>query len=56
MIFIRVDFPAPFSPTMACTSPGMQSSETSSSTVVPKKRLLMCRMDNTDEADSTSGI
>lgn len=33
MIFIRVDLPAPFSPTIARISPGCRSTEMSSSTV-----------------------
>src|SRR3569833_91626 len=37
---ISVDFPAPFSPTSACTDPACSSSETSSSARTPANRLL----------------
>ncbi len=33
--FISVDFPAPFSPSSACTSPGSTSNETSVSAATP---------------------
>src|SRR2546430_4202495 len=46
-LFINVDFPAPFAPTIACTSPLWQVSVTSCSTVVPKNRLVMRCMDST---------
>ena len=44
---MRVDLPAPLAPTMACTSPGRQSSETSRRTVVPKNRLVIASMART---------
>src|ERR1700748_706411 len=37
---INVDFPAPFSPTSACTDPACSSIETSSSARTPANRLL----------------
>ena len=40
-IFISVDLPAPFSPTTAWTSPGMNWRLTSSRATTPGKRLLM---------------
>ena len=39
MILIRVDLPAPFSPSSACTSPGWTSKSTSLSTRTPAKDL-----------------
>src|SRR5262245_57603847 len=39
--FIRVDLPAPFSPTTASTSPGETESDTPSSACTPGKCLLM---------------
>src|SRR5215831_11153233 len=39
MIFPRVDFPAPFAPTSACTEPPAISRLTSSSDLVPEYRL-----------------
>src|SRR5438552_8273343 len=36
---IRVDLPAPFSPTRACTSPGASANDTSSSASTPGNRL-----------------
>src|SRR5918999_1332187 len=41
MILTNVDFPAPFSPTSACTSPRRSSTPTPSSAVTPAKRLVM---------------
>src|SRR5258705_9264992 len=41
MILMRVDFPAPFSPTSAWTSPSRRSKETSSSACRPAYDLLM---------------
>src|SRR4051794_3608974 len=38
---IKVDLPAPFSPTSACTSPAWSSSETPSSAVTPAKCFVM---------------
>src|SRR3990172_1354678 len=40
-IFIRVDFPAPFSPTRQCTSPCFSSKLTSSSAVTPGYFLMI---------------
>src|SRR5688572_5744294 len=40
---IRVDFPAPFSPTRACTSPGRSSKETSSRASTPGNRFVTRR-------------
>src|ERR1700692_1947861 len=39
MTLVRVDFPLPFSPRRACTSPDMTSNETSSSARTPGKLL-----------------
>src|SRR5262249_45392776 len=44
---IRVDFPAPFSPTSACTSPGRRSNDTPLSACTPAKDFVMA-----DEAAS----
>src|SRR4051812_21850290 len=41
MILIRVDFPAPFSPTNACTSPGKSSKETPFNARTAPKDLVM---------------
>src|SRR5437762_7631667 len=41
MILMRVDLPAPFSPTRAWTSPARSSNETSRSAVSPEYDLLM---------------
>src|SRR5438093_9642389 len=49
MILIRVDFPAPFSPTIACTSPGRRSNDTPRSALTPSNDLLM------EDADSREG-
>src|SRR5690349_16588833 len=43
-IFISVDFPAPFSPTSACTSPARKSSVTPSSARTPGKLFPMSRI------------
>ena len=43
-MFINVDFPAPFSPSNAWTSPGSTSNETSLSAATPAKCLLMPRI------------
>ena len=43
-ILTRVDLPAPFSPTIARTSPVAMASETSSSATVASKRLERCSM------------
>src|SRR5215204_5414904 len=40
---IKVDFPAPFSPTRACTSPGCSSKETSSRASTPGNRFVTRR-------------
>src|SRR5262245_29012970 len=42
-IFIRVDFPAPFSPTTASASPAASERETASRACTPGKRLLIWR-------------
>ena len=44
--FDQVDLPAPFSPTIARTSPVAMASETSSSATVASKRLERCSTDN----------
>src|SRR5205085_10451382 len=41
---MRVDLPAPFSPTMACASPRSNLRLTPSSAVTPEKRLVMPSM------------
>ena len=40
--FINVDFPAPFSPQRANTSPGLSLRSTSSNAVTPGKDFVMC--------------
>ena len=40
---ISVDFPAPFSPSSACTRPGKRAIETSRRTVLPKKDFVTPR-------------
>src|ERR1700691_2020348 len=45
MILIRVDLPAPFSPSKACTSPARASKCTPSSDFTPGNDLLMPRSD-----------
>src|SRR6478736_8960302 len=42
MIFIRVDLPAPFSPTRAWISPFAIATETLRNALTPPKRLLTC--------------
>src|SRR5689334_7263814 len=42
-IFIRVDLPAPFSPTIACTSPEATSTFTSSLASTPGNRFVIPR-------------
>src|SRR5215213_3800054 len=49
MTLIRVDFPAPFSPTRACTSPSRSSKETSSRASTPGNRLVTRRASSTGE-------
>src|SRR5215211_459668 len=44
--FINVDFPAPFSPSSACTSPGRTSNETSVSAAIAPKCFVMPSIDN----------
>ena len=44
MILMRVDFPAPLSPSSASTSPGRTPTETRSTAVRPPKRLVMSRV------------
>src|SRR3954469_1701044 len=45
--FIRVDLPAPFSPSSATTSPGCTSRETPFSACTPRKRFWMLRSSRT---------
>src|SRR5262249_52170988 len=44
-IFINVLLPAPFSPTMACSSPRAMSNETSDSATTPGKRFVTQSID-----------
>ena len=44
--FINVDFPAPFSPSRACTSPGRTSNETSLSAAMAPKCFVMPSIDS----------
>ncbi len=44
MIFMRVDLPAPFSPTRPWTCPTCTSKDTPSSATTPGKRLVMSCM------------
>src|SRR5947199_3190898 len=53
-MFISVDFPAPFSPRSACTSPRRRSKSTWSLATMPGKRLVIPRISRTVEA-STAG-
>src|SRR4051794_39408452 len=46
-MFISVDFPAPFSPRSACTSPRRRSKSTWSFATIPGKRLVMPRSSRT---------
>src|SRR6478609_3809027 len=41
IVLIRVDFPAPFSPSKACTSPACAEKETASSDFTPGKLFVM---------------
>src|SRR5947199_3684452 len=41
MILISIDLPAPFSPTIACTSPACSSNETWRSALTPSNDLVM---------------
>src|SRR5215216_747049 len=52
MTLIRVDFPAPFSPTRACTSPGCSSKETSSRASTPGNRFVTRRTSRMGECRS----
>src|SRR5215211_2794860 len=52
MTLIRVDFPAPFSPTRACTSPGCSSKETSSRASTPGNRFVTRRTSRIGECRS----
>src|SRR5215213_963716 len=49
---IKVDFPAPFSPTRACTSPGCSSKETSSRASTPGNRFVTRRTSRMGECRS----
>jgi hypothetical protein len=46
-MFISVDFPAPFSPSSACTSPRFTSSATSSLATTPGNSLRIPRISRT---------
>src|SRR6266567_2614736 len=46
-MFMSVDFPAPFSPSSACTSPRRTSNETSSFATTPGNSLRMPRISRT---------
>src|SRR5438128_740951 len=46
-MFISVDFPAPFSPSSACTSPSRRSKSTRSFARTPGKRLVIPRSSRT---------
>src|SRR6516165_5333713 len=48
--FISVDLPAPFSPTMARTSPALMLTETSSRACTPGKCLRICSASTTGGA------
>src|SRR5918998_6573668 len=52
MTLIRVDFPAPFSPTRACPSPGCSSKETPSRASTPGNRFVTRRTSRTGECRS----
>src|SRR5438094_8834855 len=41
-ILMKVDLPAPFSPTSACTSPAARSNDTPRSACTPANVLVMC--------------
>jgi hypothetical protein len=49
MILISVDFPAPFSPTIACTSPACSSNETWRRALTPSNDFVM------DDAERSAG-
>src|SRR5690348_4574726 len=53
-MFISVDFPAPFSPRSACTSPLRRSKPTWSFARTPGKRFVMPRSSRTGEGVSTT--
>src|SRR5215213_3043124 len=52
MTLIRVDFPAPFSPTRACTSPGRSSKEMPSRASTPGNRFVTRRTSRMGECRS----
>ena len=54
-IFTRVDLPAPFSPTNACTSPARRSTDPSISARTAPKDFAACRSSSTGAAPATSG-
>src|SRR5918994_3640283 len=56
MTLIRVDFPAPFSPTRACTSPGRSSKEIPSRARTPGNRLVTRRTSRTGACRSNVPI
>src|SRR6187401_372771 len=55
-MFISVDFPAPFSPSSAWTSPSTRSSPMSSFATIPGKRFVMCRISRTSDRSGIRGI
>src|SRR3954468_13675019 len=55
-VFINVDLPAPFSPTMACTSPRATRSSMSLLATTPGKRLVIPRSSTASGVDSVNGI
>src|SRR6476660_9583505 len=48
-VLIKVDFPAPFSPMSACTSPGRSRKPTPSSALTPGKPTVMSRISTTGD-------
>src|SRR5580765_2361907 len=55
-MFISVDFPAPFSPSSACTSPLRRSKSTWSFATTPGNRFVMPRISRTVEASTDAGF
>ena len=55
-MFIRVDLPAPFSPTTACTSPARKPTDTRSSASTPGNRLERSRISISEERSARSAI
>src|SRR5258708_35421967 len=54
-MLIRVDLPAPFSPTSACTSPGRVSKLTPSNARTPGNRRLSCWTARTEGLSDIGG-